>query len=357
MAPLVSIIVNSYNYERYVAKAIESALGQDYQPVEVIAVDDGSTDLSGEVIESFRDRVQTLVKPNGGQASALNAGFELSSGEIVIFLDCDDYLFGDAVSSIVAGWRPDCSKVQYRLAIVDADGRPTGGSFPAARIEMPSGDVVPMMAEAGVYIWPVTTGNAFSRRALEQVMPIPEEDFRLSADGYMNSLVPFYGPVVSMQGELGAYRLHGANRWVGLASEKDLLRHVDHDLLKQRYILSTARAVGRPMPEDLSLRDWSQVLHRLALLRIGPGSYPVAKDTRFGLARAGARAVWRSPELAGAERAFYALVIVAIAAAPRPLAGRLVAWTMASKPRPAVLRGARRALRALSFSRLRRANR
>jgi hypothetical protein len=180
-------------------------------------------------------------------------------------------------------------------------------------------------------------------------MPIPEDEFRLSADGYLNSLAPFYGPIVSLQEAQGAYRLHGENRWLGEVSTPALLRHVEHDLLKQRYIVATGRALGRPIPEDLALREWSQVVHRLALLRLDPGSHPVAEDTRTRLALAGARAVWHSPELAGAERAFYAVVIVAIAAAPRPLARRIIAWTLASKPRGAVLRTARRALRALSL--------
>ena len=349
MAPLVSIIVNSYNYETYVGTAIESAIAQNYSRVEVIAVDDGSTDSSGDVIKGYQDRVRTLIKANGGQASALNAGFAVSTGGIVIFLDCDDYLYPTTVSSVVNAWNDRCSKVQYRLAIVDAEGHRTGGFFPAARIEMPNGDVVPMIAEAGGYPWPVTTGNAFARHALERLMPIPEDEFRLSADGYLNSLVPFYGPIVSLQRDQGAYRLHGANRWVGLVTPPDLLRHVEHDLLKQRYVVATARGLGRPIPEDLSLRDWSQVLHRLSLLRLDPDSYPVAGDTRSRLALAGARAVWHSPELAGAERAFYALVILAIAVAPRPLARRMIVWTLASKPRGVALRTARRALRALSL--------
>ena len=59
----------------------------------MIAVDDGSTDSSGDVIKGYQDRVRTPIKANGGQASALNAGFAVSTGGIVIFLDCDDYLY------------------------------------------------------------------------------------------------------------------------------------------------------------------------------------------------------------------------------------------------------------------------
>jgi hypothetical protein len=343
--PLVSIIVNSFNYAPYVGTAIESALGQDYERIEVIVVDDGSTDGSPDVIAGYGDRARTILKPNGGQASALNAGFAASAGDIVIFVDSDDLLYRYAVSSVVAAWVPECAKVQYRLAIVDEHGRPTGGSFPASQVKLPSGDLLPMIAAAGGYPSPVTTGNAYARALLTQLMPIPADEFRLSADGYLNPLAPLYGTVVSLQEELGGYRLHGSNRWLGLTSPADLRRHIDHDLLKERYVLATARQRGRPLPPDLAIRDAGHVIHRLSHLRLDPEGHPIPGDTRRGLALAGIRAIRRSPELAGAERLLYAGVVIAVAAVPRPVAERVIGWSLASRPRPAVLRMARRALR------------
>ena len=76
--PLVSIIVSSYNYERvHFSEAIASALSQTYAPLEVIVVDDGSTDASRQVIESFGDRVKSVFKENGGQASAWRPGIRI----------------------------------------------------------------------------------------------------------------------------------------------------------------------------------------------------------------------------------------------------------------------------------------
>jgi glycosyltransferase involved in cell wall biosynthesis len=349
MDPLVSIVIDNHNYERFVAAAIESALAQTYPRVEVLVVDDGSTDGSWGIISRYGDRLKAIRKANGGQASAVNVGYEACSGDIVIFLDSDDFLRPEAAASVVSAWAADCVKVQYRLSIVDADGKRTG-ALPAVNIPLPSGDLVPMIARAGGYIWPVTSGNAFNRSVLERLMPVPEQDFGTIADGYLNPLAPFYGPVISLQEELAAYRMHGSNRWHAQTGPEQLRRHIDYDLLAQRYTLETAARVGRKIPADLAIRDWEHVLHRLSYLRLDPAGHPIPSDTRRGLARAAVGAVFRSPQLAGAERVFYAAVLIAVAAVPRPLAAPVVEWANTSKPRPAWMRFARRAMRLLRWS-------
>ena len=89
--PLVSVIIPVFNYERYLAEAIESVLGQTYQNLEVIVVDDGSTDRSGEVAASFADRgVRYCHQVHAGIGPARNKGVELAGGEFLAFLDSDD---------------------------------------------------------------------------------------------------------------------------------------------------------------------------------------------------------------------------------------------------------------------------
>ena len=78
---LASIIINNYNYGRYLPKAIDSALAQSYPHTEILVVDDGSSDDSRTVIASYGDRIIPVLKQNGGQASALNAGFAASRGD------------------------------------------------------------------------------------------------------------------------------------------------------------------------------------------------------------------------------------------------------------------------------------
>jgi glycosyltransferase involved in cell wall biosynthesis len=88
---LVSVIIPVYNYDRYLGEAIESVLGQTYQHLEVIVVDDGSTDRSAEVAKSFADRgVRYCHQANAGIGPARNSGVESAEGEFIAFLDADD---------------------------------------------------------------------------------------------------------------------------------------------------------------------------------------------------------------------------------------------------------------------------
>jgi len=99
--PKVSIIIPCWNAEKYIADAIGSALGQSYPNIEVIVVNDGSTDGSQTVIDSFKDRVVSIVVENGGANKARNIGIKMSSGNYVMFLDADDYIEDELLASLV----------------------------------------------------------------------------------------------------------------------------------------------------------------------------------------------------------------------------------------------------------------
>src|SRR5215831_18420961 len=124
-AQLVSILINNYNYAQFLREAIESALSQTYSHVEIIVVDDGSTDESAEIISSYGSRVTAVYKENGGQTSAFNAGVAASRGDILCFLDSDDYFYAEKIARIVELFGAlDMSKalmVHHRLKIVQED--------------------------------------------------------------------------------------------------------------------------------------------------------------------------------------------------------------------------------------------
>ncbi len=210
-APLASIIISSYNYGSFVGHAIESALNQTYRNTEVIVVDDGSTDNSGDIIASYGDRIIPILKDNGGQASALNAGFKSSRGEVILFMDSDDMLLPGAVAKAVELLHePGVAKVHWPLLVIDRHGRETGRLIVASP---PRGNLQEQVVNGGPfgYTWSYTTGNAWARRFIEQVFPIPEKEYQTSPDLYLCGLAPLYGIVESTAVPQGRWRKHGEN--------------------------------------------------------------------------------------------------------------------------------------------------
>ena len=102
--PCVSVVVTTYNHRRYLAEAIESALGQTRPASEIIVVDDGSDDDPGEVVARYPS-VALIRQPNAGPAAARNTGLEAATGDLIIFLDADDLLAPNAIADGVACWR------------------------------------------------------------------------------------------------------------------------------------------------------------------------------------------------------------------------------------------------------------
>jgi glycosyltransferase involved in cell wall biosynthesis len=210
----VSVIVNNYNYGRFLKEAIDSALHQSYPGVEVIVVDDGSTDHSREIIASYGDRIIPVLKENGGQASAFNAGFATSRGEVIFFLDSDDALLPTAVKRVVPLFQDaDVVKVHWHLRGIDKNGEKTGKREP--RGTLPQGDLRGLVVREGPasHRYPPTTGNAWARRFLERVFPVPEAEFKIAADLYVLELAPLFGLIKSIPEPQGFYRLHGQNNY------------------------------------------------------------------------------------------------------------------------------------------------
>jgi glycosyltransferase involved in cell wall biosynthesis len=130
-AGLVSVVIPSYNHARFLPDAIHSAIKQTYRPVEIIVVDDGSTDGTEEVVRPFRT-VRYVKQRNSGVTAARNAGLHLSSGSYVVFLDADDRLLADAldigIRSLEAN--PDCALTFGTFYMIDGEGRKRGVCHP-----------------------------------------------------------------------------------------------------------------------------------------------------------------------------------------------------------------------------------
>lgn len=123
--PLVSVVIPCFNYARYVAQAVQSALAQDYSgALEVITVDDGSTDNTLEVLQPFVDKIVCLRKQRGGTSSALNAGIASARGKYICWLSADDLFRADKVRVQVGQleYHSEWGFVYSSFRIIDANG-------------------------------------------------------------------------------------------------------------------------------------------------------------------------------------------------------------------------------------------
>lgn len=338
----VDIVVDSYNYGEYLSAAIASACAQTHPRVNVIVVDDGSTDGSRAILERCRDEVTVLLKENGGQASALNVGFEACEGDVLIFLDADDTLEPTAAAAVAAAFAadPEAVKVQFRTEVIDAEGRPTGRLKPADHLPLPGGDVrAAELAYPYDLVWMATSANAFRTAALRRIMPMPEEPFKSCADWYLVHLTALLGRVVSLPQALGAYRLHGANSYEPQTADLDLdhVRETIHySEATSRALLDLAAELDLPHPRQiLSLAD---LANRMISLRLAPASHPLPGDSAGGLLRASWEAVRRRDNVGLAMKAMFVAWFAVMAVAPRPLARRLAVLFLFPERRPGLNR-------------------
>jgi hypothetical protein len=226
---LASIVINNHNYRSFLSDSIDSALSQTYPLVEVIVVDDGSSDGSPDLIRSYGGRILPVLKENGGQASALNTGFAASSGQVVIFLDSDDLLEPSAAATAVELFtEPSVVKVHWPLTVIDETGAPTGVLKPGPAADLPDGDMRRAVFQTGptCLLSPPTSGNTWARTFLERVLPMDESVFRLGADTLLFEVAPFAGPVRRWHQPLSRYRIHERNRWRRLGFDEILRREL-----------------------------------------------------------------------------------------------------------------------------------
>lgn len=281
----VSIIIGNHNYGRFLGEAIESALSQSYSGVEVIVVDDGSTDESEHVINRYSYRLRAIFKKNGGQASALNAGYAVSTGSVVFFLDADDVLLPTATEAVAEAWADGMARAQFPLEMIDAAGRPLGRQI--------GGCVLPSATAGPFGVSSPTSGNAFSRMALDRIMPIPE-DWRICADSYLTAASSLLGDVLQLERSLGKYRVHGENNVAGITMGlPELRRSIDLQLKLHEFLRRIASdQIG-------SLESWlgaypQHWVARIQSLRESPSDHPWP-DSLPSLIQRAISATWRQP--------------------------------------------------------------
>jgi len=207
---MISVLIDTYNYGRYIEQAIESVLDQDFPAAEreILVVDDGSTDDTPDRVRKYCTAIRYLRKTNGGQASAFNYGLERARGEIVALLDADDYWLPGKLRRLAEVFErhPEAGMVYHQLRYrYEKEGRVEDGAGPLI-----SGFLPANMADLLRYECFPTSFLAFRRSVLKVLLPIPEE-LTIMADAYLSRLVLFLAPIVSLPEFLAMYRLHGTN--------------------------------------------------------------------------------------------------------------------------------------------------
>ena len=336
--PTVSIVINNYNYERFVSEAIDSALIQTYPHVEVIVVDDGSTDNSRKIIAGYGDRIHPIFQKNGKQAAALNTGFAASKGEIILFLDADDYLLPTAVEQIVAAFQPGIGKVHFRLQVVDGDNQPLGYLIPSIGMKLSAGEVWRKLLQTSSYVSSPMSGNAYRRETLTPVFPIPHQ-YQTTADDYLMISTPFYaGKLANIDQPIGVYRVHDSNQWaLTTVSASRFRRFVNHDLQNFELLQQRAKELSLEAAADLERRSLGRLWSRLASLRLDPQEHPVHSDRVLQLMVWGLQAVWTFSNHNFPKKIIYSILFAWVSLMPVPLAKLGITWLYAPHLRPKVV--------------------
>jgi glycosyltransferase involved in cell wall biosynthesis len=246
---LVTVLIDTYNYGRFIEEAIDSVLLQDFpmEQVQVLVVDDGSTDDTAERVKKYGSRIEYFYKTNGGQASSLNAGFTRARGKIVVLLDADDYFLQGKLRRVVEVFQdhPEAGLVYNGLRELHADtGRILDPEFQPVSGFLPN-DLRKLLTFCA---YP-TSCLAFRRQAVERVLPIPES-LRLQADGYIELLCVLIAEVVAIPEVLSVYRIHGENLFHADGAGRtraDQQRRVDSYLRLMREVRNWIRRHRREL--------------------------------------------------------------------------------------------------------------
>jgi glycosyltransferase involved in cell wall biosynthesis len=247
--PFISVLIDTYNHEDFVEHAIESVLEQDFGgDREIVIVDDGSTDRTPEILRKFEPSVRILRKANGGQASAFNVGIPECRGEIIAFLDADDWWTRNKLARVVEAMArdPELGIVGNGIVNVQPDGRELVETLKEGfRFQANSLEGAAVFRRRCSFLG--TSRMTIRRELLGRIGPVPEE-IVIQADEYLFTLAAVLTPVEILPEPLTYYRLHSSNNF-----------------------LISGRDVGRLRRKQVSLAALHHtVTQRLESLRIDP---------------------------------------------------------------------------------------
>jgi glycosyltransferase involved in cell wall biosynthesis len=238
----VSAIIPTYNHAAFLPEALESVFAQTCCPLEVVVVDDGSTDETAEVLRTYEGRIRVLSQPNRGVAAARNAGAAVASGELLAFLDADDTWFPAKLERQAARFGVEPGIALVHCGIEEVDGR---GRQLRARLDGMEGWVSREMLlfRRGVILGGGSA--AVIRRATFLEVGGFDEALSTSADWDLYYRVARRYPVGFVPEVLVRYRVHGGNM------------HRNVDAMTRDMLTAYAKVFSEQDPELQRLRRWA----------------------------------------------------------------------------------------------------
>jgi hypothetical protein len=248
--PAVSVLIDTYNHERFIEKSVISVLEQDFPSSEreIIVVDDGSTDRTPQIVQRFEPNLRYIRKENGGQASAFNVGIPECRGQIIAFLDGDDYWLPGKLSRVAAVLAQNSAVGLVGHAIKESlpDGQERS-SAPAKdeKFRIQSVDSAGLFRLRKSFLG--TSRMTMRAEIAQSILPVPEA-LVFEADEYLFTLAAAMSEVIILQEPLTCYVIHGSNLYVSAGSGKVGLRRKQQVMAVLASSLHKAlRAQGLPI--------------------------------------------------------------------------------------------------------------
>jgi len=241
--PAVTVLIDTYNHERFIEEAIVSALEQDFprSETEVIVVDDGSTDRTPDIVRKFEPRPRLIRKANGGQASAFNAGIPEAQGEIVAFLDGDDWWARNKLTRVAEAMAADPSVgiVGHGIIMVHRDGREQSEILREGfRFQADTAEGARLFRLRRSFLG--TSRMTIRAGLLRRIGPVPEA-LVVEADEYLFTLAASLAGGQVLPDALTYYRYHDANAFQISNGDPSKLRR------KQESLAALARSLSEQL--------------------------------------------------------------------------------------------------------------
>lgn len=319
----LSFVIPNFNYGSYIGRTIQSALDVRWPDIEVIVVDDGSTDDSIDVVKSFGDRVRLIQQPNSGPRVACNNGFAHSSGDWVVFLDSDDVAWPGLAAEIHERDRAGISKIQFQMQRIDVNDAPVGRAFPNYRVVPTPEQVRLWLRTTASYPTPPGSGNAYSRSFLDRLFPLGDQCGD-ATDSACLAAAPLRGDVLTVATPMFGYRVHGNNRSYLLGDVKRFGKQLERALQRHEFAQTIDGRRNDPRWLEPLFRGRHLLQLRVSNRRLTRDASPIPGD---GFRRMLTDSV-RSIASPGPEHLVLRTVItawcLAVLLAPRPLSHRLI---------------------------------